>query len=337
MLSFNRRRFLQFLSATTGLTLTSHLWGCARQSSSQSQQLDQLTIGGSPIMITVLLAYLSERPQLQTLARETDFRLWKTHDQLRADVVSARLQVSATPTTLAGNLYQQGVPIQLLNVLVWGVLNLWSTEEAIASWSDLRGKKILIPFRGGLPAQLFFYLAREQGLDPEAELDIQYTTDFAQAIQLLLARRGNVALLAEPAGTAAEIQGEEQGVPIRLAIELQEEWGKATGKKPRIPQAGTLALSSLIEQHSEVVEFVQAELKTATTWAKENPKEAAELGAKYLGLKPRVLERSLAKTPLEMVAAVEAKQDLEFWFSRLMEQNPKLMGGQLPDAGFYYA
>ena len=338
MLAFNRRRCLQFLTATTGLTLTSHLWGCNNQSPSpsQSQPLEKLTIAGSPIVITVLLAYLSEQSKIQALAQEVDFRLWKTHDQLRADVVSGQLQVSATPTSLAANLYQRGVPIKLLNVLVWGVLYLWSEDESISSWEDLRGKKVLIPFRGGLPAQLFFYLASENGLVPEQDLDIQYTTDFTQAVQLLLAKSGEVALLSEPAGSSAEIQGETQGMPIQVVLNLQQEWGKVTGKEPRIPQAGTLALTSLIDQHPEVIEVVQAELKTATAWARENPSEAAELGVKYLGLKPKAIERSLTKTPLEMVTAVEAKEDLEFWFSRLMKKNPKLLQGKLPNAGFYY-
>ncbi len=337
MLPYNRRRFLQFLTATTGLTVTSHLWGCSSPTSSpsQNQQLTKLTIGGSPIVITVLLAYLSEQPKIQSLAQEVDFRLWKTHDQLRAEAVSGQLQISATPTSLAANLYQRGVPIKLLNVLVWGILYLWSGDESISSWQDLKGKKILIPFRGGLPAQLFFYLASANGLNAE-EIDIQYTTDFTQAVQLLLTGGGDVALLAEPAGSGAEIQGQQKDIPIRTVLNLQEEWGKATGRKPRFPQAGTLALTSLIEQYPEVIQAVQAELKNATTWATENQAEAAQLGAKYLGLKAPVIERSLAKTPLEMVTAVEAKEDLEFWFSRLMEQNPKLLQGKLPDAGFYY-
>ena len=287
-------------------------------------------------MITVLLAHLSEQPKIQDLAQAVDFRLWKTHDQLRADVVSSQLHISATPTSLAANLYQRGVPIQLLNVLVWGVLNLWSADETISTWEDLRGKKILIPFRGGLPSQLFIYLANENGLDPDQDLDIEYTTDFVQAVQLLLANRGDVALLAEPAGTGAEIQGENQGMPVQIVLDLQQEWGKATGQEPRIPQAGTLALTSLIDQQPGVIQSVQAELKTATAWVMSNPSDAAALGAQYLGLKPAVIERSLVRTPLEMVAAVDAKDDLEFWFSRLMEKNTELLGGQLPDAGFYY-
>ena len=331
-MSQQRRRFLQFLTAATGLTLTAPLLG---NQPLYAQSLNQLTIGGSPIIITVLLAYLSEQPQIQNLAKEVNFRTWKTHDQLRAEVVSRQLQISATPTSLAANLYNRGVPIKLLNVLVWGVLYLWSWDRSINRWQDLTNKKILIPFRGGLPSQLFFYLASENGLTPE-QLNIQYTTDFTQAVQLLLAKRGDVALLAEPAGSGAELQGKKRNIPISIVLNLQQEWGKVTGRKPRIPQAGTLALTSLIQDHPEVIKVVQNELKNATIWAKKNSRQAAQLGSQYLGLTPEVIELSLAKTPLEMVTATEARNDLEFWFSRLMEQNPKLFGGQLPDAGFYY-
>jgi len=331
-----RRRFLRLCAATTGLTVTSHLLGCNNRNNDSRSELEQLTIGGSPIIITVILAYLSEQSTIQALASNVDFSLWKTHDRLRADVVSSRLQISATPTSLAANLYQKGVPIKLLNVLVWGVLNLWSWDENINTWQDLKGKTILIPFRGGLPAQLFAYLASENKLNLDRDLKIQYTTDFAATVQLLLARRGDVALLSEPAGTGAEIQGKNKDISLRSVLNLQQEWGKVTGRKPRIPQAGTLALNSLIEEHPEVIKTVQLELKNSLIWAEQNPSEAAKLGAKYLGLKAAVIQKSLAKTPLEMVTAIEAKEDLEFWFSRLMEINPKLLGGKLPNADFYY-
>ena len=259
----SRRQFLQLIAATTGLTLSANFFAgnTARMlAQSNGQLLSKLALGGSPITITILLAYLAEKSQITELVEEVDFRIWKTHDQLRSDAVSGQLQVSATPTTLAANLYQRQVPIKLLNVLVWGILNIWSAQN-IASFDDLKGKTLLIAFRGGLPSQLFFYLAKENGLNPERDLNVQYTTDFAQAVQLLLAGRGDAALLSEPAGTGAEIRGMQQGTNIKLAINLQEEWGKVTGRQPRFPQAGTLALTSLIEEYPEVIEAVQTGLK----------------------------------------------------------------------------
>ncbi|NEP41548.1 MAG: hypothetical protein F6K25_15780 [Okeania sp. SIO2G4] len=53
-------------------------------------------------------------------------------------------------------------------------------------------------------------------------------------------------------------------------------------------------------------------------------------------MKAPVIKKSLGYTPLEMVSAKDAKEDLEFWYSRLLEQNPKLFAGSLPDDEFYY-
>ena len=203
----NRRRFLQIIAATTGLTLTSHLYGCSEQNNSIStgnnQTLNRISIGGSPIVITILMAYLAKQSQLQEAVKEIDFRIWKNHDQLRADAVSGTLQVSATPTSLAANLYQKGVGIKLLNVLVWGILYVFSTNKNVNTWQDLKGKTILVPFRGGLPSQLFTFLVKANNLNPQTDIKIEYTSDFAQAVQLLLAGKGDIALLSEPAGTGA--------------------------------------------------------------------------------------------------------------------------------------
>ncbi len=338
----NRRKFLQLAAATTGLTLASHISGCTQQQSTTqsttnaTSKLKNLSVGGSPIVITILMAYLAKQSELLKEVEDINFRLWKTHDQLRADTVSGKLQISATPTSLAANLYKKEVPIRLLNILVWGVLYVLTTDKNVNSWEDLKGKTILIAFRGGLPGQVFNYLAKENNLNPEQDIKIQYTTDFAQSVQLLLAGRGDVALLSEPAGTGAELRGKQQGLQVRRVLNLQEEWGRVTGRKPRIPQAGTLALNSLINDRPEIIKTVQTELGTAINWVKQNPDAAAELGSEYLGLKAPIIQQSLQHTPLEMVSAADAKEDLEFWLERLMEQNPKFLGGSLPNAGFYY-
>ncbi|NEP86874.1 MAG: hypothetical protein F6K18_08525 [Okeania sp. SIO2C2] len=109
-----------------------------------------------------------------------------------------------------------------------------------------------------------------------------------------------------------------------------------TGRAPRFPQAGTLALTSLIDKYPGLIQTIQDGLVEAVNWSQKNPDDAAALGAKYLGLKAPVIKKSLGYTPLEMVSAKDAKEDLEFWYSRLLEQNPKLFGGSLPDDEFYY-
>ena len=73
------------------------------------------------------------------------------------------------------------------------------------------------------------------------------------------------------------------------------------------------------------------------SWYKANPKEAAELTVKTLDmLKAKGLEDSIAHVKLNYVSASNAKEDLEFFFNILKENQPKVIGGKLPNSGFYY-
>ncbi|NET34549.1 MAG: ABC transporter substrate-binding protein [Cyanothece sp. SIO1E1] len=332
-----RRHFLQAAAGFTGTALG--ITACQPQaqiSGLSSAQLSRLTIGGSPILITILMAYLAQESALVQQVKTIDFKIWKTQDQLRADVVSGKLQVSATPTHVAANLYQRGVPITLLNVLVWGALHMMAREPVIAQWDDLAGRTLLVPFRGGVPDQLLRYLTTASGLQPDQDFTIQYTTDFAEAVQLLLAGRGDVAVLSEPAATGAQLRGAQQGVEIQRSLNLSAEWGRITGRAPRIPQAGTLALRSLTETAPNTLEIIQTGLAAAVNWVNQNPAAAAELGAQSLELNPIIVEQAISHTQFEFVSAADARADLEFWFAQLINQNPKLMGGQLPNADFYH-
>jgi NitT/TauT family transport system substrate-binding protein len=48
-----------------------------------------------------------------------------------------------------------------------------------------------------------------------------------------------------------------------------------------------------------------------------------------------VIEQSLAKNRFEYLSAAEAQSELEVFYQSLMQVNPKLLGGKLPNADFY--
>src|SRR5690554_7563282 len=71
----------------------------------------------------VILARALEDPELNNLIPERELRDWKDPDQLRAWLARAEVMVTATPTNVAANLYNRGVPVVLMNV------NVWRSEE----------------------------------------------------------------------------------------------------------------------------------------------------------------------------------------------------------------
>lgn len=341
----SRRKFLSIMAASTGLTLTNYLASCRQQSGistnntspNSNAKINSLGLGGSLIMMMLPIAYLLEKSQLREAVTEIKLSTFKSHDQLKGLLTSRQVQISGTPTELSASLYQREIPVQLLNVMLWGSLYVLSPQQNIQTWQDLRGKTVLIPFKNSTLENIFRYLSAKTGLSPDRDVVIQSTQDFPQTLQLLLAKRGDAALFSEPIATSAQLKGEQQGMPLYRVLNLQEEWANVTGKTLKLPQAGTTALQSLVNDSPQIVQLIQTELRKSVDWIQQNPDAASELGAKYLEMPPNVIQQALKFTPFEFRTAVEAKTELEFWYQCLAEQNPKLFDGKLPGDRFYSA
>ncbi|MDF2628823.1 MAG: transporter substrate-binding protein [Symbiobacteriaceae bacterium] len=295
--------------------------------------LERLVIRGPQSPATILLAHTATvQKDLASHATIIDFGTVKTADQLRAAIAAKELQVAAAPTNVAANLYRKGVQIQLLNVTVWGTLYVMTTRDDINTWTDLVGKNLLVPLKGDIPDLVFQYLARQAKVD----LTPTYLGTPTEAMQMLLAGKADAVVLTEPVATAAQIQGKAKGLTVRVAIDLQKEWGRLTGRPARFPQVGTIILGDLAKTRPELAQTLHNAMKNAAQWMKANPKEAAALGETTLtDLKAPVIEASLTRTPIDVLSAAEAKEELAFFFARLKDMSPEMIGGDLPDADFY--
>jgi len=328
----DRRQFLQYMAASLGLTI---ITSCTQQSPSVDTRLSSLGIGGSPILLTIPLAYLIEQSQLSEAIADIEFFPVRNHEQMKALLTSEQGQITANPTVLAAGLYQQQVPIQLLNVMVWGNIYLLSADGAIASWDDLRGKSVLIPFKGGLPEMLFRFLATQSGLQPEQDLTIQSTQDFQSTAQLLLTGQGDAGVFSEPHASNVLDKAQQQGLKLFYSLDFKQTWGQVTGQAPRFPQAGIAILSSVANHHPEIVELIETELRNSLDWIQQDPAAAAALGATYMDLPASIIEQSLRTNLFEYFTAAAARPELEVFYQSLIQVNPQLMKGQLPDASFY--
>jgi len=192
-MTVNRRRFLQFISASTGLAIAA---GCGQRSG--TPDLTSLGIGGSPILIMLPLAYLMENSSLPEVVPDIQFVPIQNHEQMKALLTSEQAQLAPNPTLLSAGLYQQELPIKLLNVMIWGNIFVLSPDPSIADWEDLRGKTVLIPFKGSMPEMIFRFLASQSGLQPDQDVTIQSTQDFQSTAQLLISGQGDAGVFPNP-------------------------------------------------------------------------------------------------------------------------------------------
>ena len=306
-------------------------------------RLEKLVLSGPFAAVSFPLIHMVESGALKDVAETVEFRSWKDPDQLRVLALDAKSDVDfvAMPTNVAANLYNRGVRLQLVNVSTWGVLWMVSREANLKTLADFKGKEILMPFRADMPDIVFQVLAEKQGLDVKRDFKLRYVGSPLDAMQMLITRRADHALLAEPAVSVALRKTKSFPVSIVApelyrSANLQEEWGRLTQRPARIPQAGMVALGRALADPALVEKFQKA-YAASLSWCEKHPEECGKLVAKRVDmLTPEGVADSVRVDNAVFVTAREAKPELEFFFGLLHARQPALVGGKLPDAAFYF-
>lgn len=302
---------------------------------------NKIVVAGPFATVSHPIMHMIQRDALKELNKKIEFKLWKNPDELRAIVLNSNVDFIALPTNVASNLYNKKVDLKLLNVSIWGILGMISRDPSLKTLKDFKGKKIALPFRADMPDIIFQELAKKHGLDPKKDFKIQYVTNPIDAMQMLILRRVDHALLAEPAISIA--LRKTGSFPMNIvapdlyrSVDLQEEWGRLFKTEAKIPQAGIAYLGNTKGKEKLINKFLE-EYETSLKWYQQNPKEAAKLVVKTLPmLEEKGLADSIKHVQLQSVNAYEAKEDLAFFFTVLQNSDPKLIGGQLPNESLYY-
>ncbi|RLA75113.1 MAG: ABC transporter substrate-binding protein [Epsilonproteobacteria bacterium] len=303
------------------------------------KKIDKLVLSGPMASVSHPLLHMIETGALKDIANEVEFVMWKNPDELRALTLRGRANFIAVPTNVGANLYNKGVDIKLLNVSVWGILGMITRDKTKKTLADFKGCDIAMPFRADMPDIVFEEIVKKQGLDPKKDFNLKYVGSPIDAMQMLIMRRVDHALLAEPAISMA--LRKTNSFPLKLiapdlyrSADLEKEWGEVFKIEGKVPEAG---IAMVGKQDDRVVKRLMQEYEKSLAWYKTHPKEAGELVAKYIPmLNADAVADSMEYVKLNNVSAKDSKEDLEFFLDVLKNNNPKSIGGKLPDDGFYY-
>lgn len=333
-----RRQFLQLgaaLAAQTALPA----WAAAPS----MPKLPRLVLSGPYAAVSNPFFHMIETGALKDVAEVVEFKPWKDPDHLRALALDTKLEphIVAMPTNVAANLYNRGVRLQLMNVSTWGVLWMVSRDGTLKTLADFKGKEIVMPFRADMPDIVFQTLAEKQGLNVRKDFAMRYVGSPIDAMQLLLTRQADHAVLAEPAVSVA--LRKTKSFPLSVvapelhrSVDFQQEWGRTLNRKARLPQAGITALGSLLER-PEVLARVQQSYATSLAWCEKHPDDCGRMVASKVDmLSAEGVADSIRVDNSVFVSAADARAELEFFLTTLMERQPALVGNKLPDAAFYY-
>ncbi len=307
--------------------------------STASQKLDKIILAGPAASVSHPLFRMIETGVLNKYAKHVEFKPWNNPDQLRAMIINKEVDFVAIPTNVASILYNKKQSIKLLNVSVWGILKILSRDDKVKELKDLKGRELVVPWRGDMPDIVLRAIMKKEKLTTR-DIKLKYVSNPMDAAGLLIMRRADNILLPEPA--TSMVLRKTKSFPVSIiaptvfrAIDLQDEWGKAYKIEPKIPLAGVAVVGDMLRKKEIVSEF-KKEYKKAMFWYKKHPKEAGNLVVKYIKMfKSEAIADSIRHVKLDVKKAIDSKQALDFFFNVLKDDNPKIIGGKLPDSKFY--
>ncbi|MGI5940373.1 MAG: ABC transporter substrate-binding protein [Thermoleophilia bacterium] len=319
-------------TATEGTTSTS----------SPGPKLEKLTLVAPPGPMAIPMAYMAVNDSLASVAENTQVVIWQNADQLRAMVAGEQGDFVTMPSNNSAIFYNKGLVLKALDISVWNITYLVTNDPKAASFADIKGRSLVVSLKGSVPDVMFQYLVKKEGLDPAKDFQLRYVPDPTQAAQLLLSGQADNAILSEALATSVILQSKDSGKPFRRALAFDKAWAAAiggAGSAASTPIAGTVATAAVLDK-PEVIAVFEEQYQKAVEWMLANPDEAGKLvetELPQLGLKAAPMTASLKNIRWEFTPALEARTDLEAFYRALSELSPEVIGGRLPDNGFYYA
>lgn len=292
---------------------------------------DRLTLWGAPALISLPLAVAYKQGGAQKI-KPFDFNIWKSPDMLRAGFASKDFKLSAAPSNVGINLAHQGLDIRLLNILTRGLNYLFTKDEGIKSFDDLRGKKLIVPFKNDLPDLIFQILCQKLGVNT-ADINIHYAANPPQAAQLFITGEFDAVLSQEPLASALTLLASKNGVAVFRQIDIQKLWQEQFGTS--IAQAGLIVENGFYQQNEAFINALQQDLEQALVWINQNPDSAASFGAKYLPAPAPAIKMALNYANLSATRASQMSDELMRFYKILYDFNPKFLGGRMPEKSLF--
>lgn len=260
----------------------------AAQAQPASVKRPKLVLAGPFALVSYPLMRIADSGALNDVAEQVEFTTWKNPDQLRALAIQQSADLVAMPSNVAANLYNRGVPLRLLDITTWGLLWMVSRDPGLKTLADFRGKEVVMPFRGDMPDIIFRLLSEREGLAIGKDITLRYVASPIDAMQLLITRRADHALLAEPAVSMGLRKTHSFPVSVIApelyrSVDLQQEWGRVLKRPPRIPQAGITALGGVRDDSALLARFEQEHAK-ALAWCQAEPEACGAMAARHVDM-----------------------------------------------------
>ena len=260
------------------------------------------------------------------------FTIAASADAVTPALLKGETDMACIPANLAAVLYNKTEgTIEVLAVNTLGVLYIVENGDAVQSIDDLRGQTIVAAGKGSTPEYALRYLLRENGIDPDRDIAIDWKSEHAECVAALAAGQATIALLPQPFVTAA--QSKIEG--LRMAIDLNEVWNALDNGSALITGV-IVARRQAVEENPESVRAFLREYAESVAWTNENAADAAAIIGEYGIVDAPIAERALPHCNIVCITGAELTEKLRGYLQVLYNADPAAIGGAIPDDDFYF-
>jgi len=253
-------------------------------------------------------------------------------DLIAARFLSGEAVVGILPPNIAALIRARGRNIQTVAVIGTGMLSLLTSDPAVKSVADLRGKTVEVAAQGGSPEFVFRRILAANGLEPERDVGLGFSLALPEIAQSLIAGRISTALMPEPFATMARAGRAD----LRDVANVQQEWVKAGGEG-NYPMTLLVVDGAFAAANPQAVRQILDAVRDSIEWVSANPADAGVLVEKHeMGLRAAIVAASVPRSNHTFIPAAEGKAAILSLLKAFFEVTPDSIGGALPDDGFFW-
>lgn len=305
---------------------------CTGKPVQEAYEPAEIRIGGLRGPTSMGMVQLMELAEKGEAANNYSFQIAGSADELTPKLLKGELDIAALPANLASVMYNNTEKeIRLLAINTLGVIYIVETGDEIHSMKDLEGKTLYATGKGSTPEYALRYLLEENGVNPDADVRIEWKSEPTESVAILQ-ESGGIAMMPQPYVTVAQMQLGD----LRVAVDFTREWDALDNGSTLI--TGVLVVrKAFAEQYPDQIAAFLNEYRASTEYVNANIKEAAQLIEKFDIVKASVAERAIPYCYITCVTGEDMVEPMGGYLGVLYQQNPKAIGGSIPAEDFYYA
>lgn len=301
---------------------------------SEKKEVEIVALKGPTSMGLVNLMDRSERGEISSY--DYKFTVVSSVDEIIPKISNDQVDIAMIPANLSSVLYNNvsgGVSVIAINTL--GVLYILEHGDTVKNIGDLRGKTIYASGKGATPEYALNYILQNNGIDPSSDVSIEWKSEHSECLSSLLTGENSVAMLPQPFVASAKAKSDK----ITEVIDLNSEWDKIQEKsdsdsalvtgvavvKKNFAESNRDAVIKFLDYYRESVDFVN-----------NNLEQASELIEKYGIVTKEIAFGAIPRCNIRFIEGNSMKVALSGYLDVLFQQNPKSVGGKLPEDDFYF-